>query len=101
MALRRANQSGIQLLPLTVLNAELYYRYLKGELESTPVPLDDTFRVVNNESVDGTTLTNRAGKLDYVMVDKEAEVVSAWIDRNWDDVGKASDHWPVAAVVGL
>jgi len=76
-------------------------RYLKGELESTPVPLDDTFRVVNDESVDGTTLTNEAGKMDYVMVDKEAEVLSAWIDRNWDDVGKASDHWPIAAVVGL
>merc|ERR1719369_1412346 len=74
-------------------------RYLKGELGSTPVPLDDTFRVLNDESVDGTTLTNEAGKMDYVMVDKETEVLSAWIDRNWDDVGKASDHWPIAAVV--
>jgi len=76
-------------------------RYFKGELESTPVPLDDTFRVVNDAGVDGTTFNGKPGKIDYVLVDKGAVVKNAWIDRNWDDVGKASDHWPIAAVVGL
>merc|ERR1711936_716333 len=73
--------------------------YFKGQLENTPVPLDDTFRVFNGDGVDGTTFPGKTGKIDYLMVDKGAGVRNAWIDRNWDDVGKASDHWPVAAVV--
>merc|ERR1712223_938335 len=76
-------------------------RYFKGEIENSPVPLDDTFRVVNDMSVDGTTFPGKDGKIDYVMIDKGGKVESARIDRNWDDLGKASDHWPVAAVVGL
>ena len=50
-----------------------------------PTPLDDTFRVVNNESVDGTTLTNGDGKTDSVLLDKEGEVLS--VDCNLDDGG--------------
>ena len=65
------------------------------------MPFDDTFRVVNDAGVDGTTFNGKPGKIDYVLVDKGAVVKNAWIDRNWDDVGKASDHWPIAAVVGL
>merc|ERR1712121_39795 len=76
-------------------------KYLKGLLENTPVPLDDTFRTYNDESVDGATFPGKKGKIDYVMVDKGAVVKNAWIARNWDDQGKASDHWPIAAVVGL
>jgi len=76
-------------------------RYFKGELENNPVPLDDTFRTVNDESVSGETFPGKPGKIDYVMVDKGAVVKDAWIARNWADQGKASDHWPIAAVVGL
>jgi len=76
-------------------------RYFKGEIENNPVPLDDTFRIVNDMSVDGTTFPGKTGKIDYVMIDKGGKVESARIDRNWDDAGKASDHWPVMAVVGL
>ena len=65
------------------------------------VPLDDTFKLATDGSVDGTTFPGKPGKIDYVMVDKGAQVKSAWIDRNWDDAGKASDHWPIAAVVGI
>merc|ERR1712058_160546 len=46
----------------------------KGELENNPVPLDDTFRVANGGSVDGTTFPGKPGKIDYVMVDKGAQV---------------------------
>ena len=77
------------------------FRYFKGEIENNPVPLDDTFRIVNDMSVDGTTFPGKTGKIDYVMIDKGGKVESARIDRNWDDAGKASDHWPVMAVVGL
>merc|ERR1719233_2046358 len=76
-------------------------RYFKGEIENNPVPLDDTFRTYNDESVSGETFPGKPGKIDYVMVDKGAVVKNAWIARNWDDQGKASDHWPIAAVVGL
>ena len=65
------------------------------------MPLDDTFRTYNDESVDGATFPGKKGKIDYVMVDNGAVVKNAWIARNWDDQGKASDHWPIAAVVGL
>ena len=65
------------------------------------MPLDDTFRVFNGDDEDGTTFPGKTGKIDYVMVDKGAGVKNAWIDRNWADAGKASDHWPVAAVVEL
>merc|ERR1712215_462565 len=63
-------------------------RYFKGEIENSPVPLDDTFRVVNDMSVDGTTFPGKDGKIDYVMIDKGGKVESARIDRNWDDLGK-------------
>jgi len=76
-------------------------RYLKGELNSTPVPLDDTFRSYNGPSADGTTFPGKPGKIDYVMVDAGALVNNAWIGRAWEDQGQASDHWPVAAVVDL
>ena len=65
------------------------------------MPLEDTFRVFNDASVDGKTFPGKPGKIDFVMVDEGAQVKNAWIARNWDHVGKASDHWPVAAVVGL
>jgi len=76
-------------------------RYLKGELNNSPITFDDTFRSYNDAGVDGTTFPGKPGKIDYVMVDKGAVVKNAWIDRNWADQGKASDHWPVAAVVDL
>jgi len=76
-------------------------RYLKGELNNSPVPLDDTFRTYNGDSADGTTFPGKPGKIDYVMVDTGASVKNAWIARAWEDQGKASDHWPVAAVVDL
>ena len=76
-------------------------QYLKGELNNTPVPLDDTFRSYNGPDADGTTFPGKPGKIDYVMVDQGAKVKNAWIDRNWEDSGKASDHWPVSAVVDL
>ena len=65
------------------------------------MPLDDTFRVVNGAAFDGKNVNEKPGKIDYVLVDKGAVVKRAWIDRNWDDVGKASDHWPITTVVGL
>ena len=82
----------------------LHFRYLKGLLSNAPVSpilFDDTFRTFNGEEADGTTFPGMSGKIDYVMVDQGTEVRNAWIDRNWDDLGKASDHWPVAAVVDL
>ena len=65
------------------------------------MPLYDTFRVVNDAAVDDTTFNWKPGKIDFVLVDKGAVVKNAWIDRNWDDVGKASDHCPINPVVGL
>ena len=65
------------------------------------MPLDDTFRSYNGASADGTTFPGKPGKIDYVMVDAGATVKNAWIARAWEDQGKASDHWPVAAVVDL
>ena len=65
------------------------------------MPLDDTFRVINAADVDGITFPRFVGKADYVMVDKGAGVKNAWIARDKDYMGKASDHWPVAAVVEL
>ena len=96
----------------------MHCRYLKGELNNSPVPLDDTFRYYNGlffgekcyrvyprsyngPDVDGTTFPGNPDKIDYVMVDAGATVINAWIARAWEDQGKASDHWPVAAVVDL
>ena len=73
-------------------------RYLTNNYGENPVHLDDT---LNGWDVDGTTFPGKPGKIDYVMVDHGAMVMQAWVDRNWDDSGKASDHWPVAAVVDL
>ena len=84
---------------------KLHCRYLKGELNHnnspSPVPLDDTFRSYNGPDADGTTFPGNPDKIDYVMVDAGATVINAWIARAWEDQGKASDHWPVAAVVDL
>ena len=101
MGLKIANLSGRSLILVEILYRLFSFRYFKGEIENNPVPLDDTFRVFNAADVDGTTFPGKVGKIDYVMVDKGAGVKNAWIARNWDDVGKASDHWPVAAVVEL
>ena len=79
----------------------MHCRYLKGELDNSPVPLDDTFRSYNGPDVDGTTFPGNPDKIDYVMVDAGTRVINAWIARAWEDQGKASDHWPVAAVVDL
>ena len=100
MAMRTANLScKISIVSLPTLLS--FSRYLKGELNNSPITFDDTFRSYNDASVDGTTFPGKPGKIDYVMVDKGAVVKNAWIDRNWADQGKASDHWPVAAVVDL
>ena len=73
-------------------------KYLKGELdgEKPPFILEDTFREVNDASVDGTTFPNK-GKIDYVFANQGTEIQSANIDRNW--YGDASDHWPINAVI--
>jgi len=73
-------------------------QYLTGQLESSPVIMKDTFRQVNDDSVDGTTFPG-AGKLDYILTGVENEVSNAWIDRTW--YGEASDHLPISAVVNL
>lgn len=70
-------------------------------MNNAPITFDDTFRSYNGAGADGTTFPGKPGKIDYVLVDKGAMVKNAWIDRNWDDQGKASDHWPVSAVVDL
>ena len=57
----------------------MHCRYLKGELDNSPVPLDDTFRSYNGASADGTTFPGKPGKIDYVMVDAGAAVKNAWI----------------------
>ena len=102
MDTRTANLSGKKYLIFNnVLINIVLFRYLKGELNNSPITFDDTFRSYNDASVDGTTFPGKPGKIDYVMVDKGAMVKNAWIDRNWADQGKASDHWPVAAVVDL
>ena len=102
MDTRTANLSGKKYLIFNnVLINIVLFRYLKGELNNSPITFDDTFRSYNDASVDGTTFPGKPGKIDYVMVDKGAIVKNAWIDRNWADQGKASDHWPVAAVVDL
>merc|ERR1719394_1013067 len=71
------------------------------QLLGSAVTIEDTFRSYNGAGADGTTFPGKPGKIDYVLVDKGAMVKNAWIDRNWDDQGKASDHWPVSAVVDL
>ena len=90
--------------------------YLKGELGESPVQLADTFRVVNGDEADGITFPGMAGKIDYVLAGQGQvragkvtavaalllqEVRDAWIDRAWEDQGRASDHWPVTAVMEL
>ena len=91
--------------------------YLKGELGESPVQLADTFRVVNGDEADGITFPGMAGKIDYVLAGqgqvRAGKVViavaalllqgvrDAWIDRAWEDQGRASDHWPVTAVMGI
>ena len=89
--------------------------YLKGELGESPVQLADTFRVVNGDEADGITFPGMAGKIDYVLAGQgqvgagEVTAVAAllqgvrdaWIDRAWEDQGRASDHWPVTAVMEL
>ena len=65
------------------------------------MPLKDTFRVVNGDNADGKTFPGKRGKIDFVMVDSGARVTKAWISRDWSKLNKASDHWPVAAVVQL
>jgi len=75
--------------------------YLKGELGESPVQLADTFRVVNGDEADGITFPGMAGKIDYVLAGQGQGVRDAWIDRAWEDQGRASDHWPVTAVMEL
>ena len=73
-------------------------KYLKGEIESPPVPLVDTFRVSNGGSSDGATFPG-LGKIDYIFGSPGVQVSSAVIDRN--NYGPASDHWPINAVIKL
>ena len=90
--------------------------YLKGELGESPVQLADTFRVVNGDEADGITFPGMAGKIDYVLAGQgqvgagEVTAVAAlllqgvrdaWRDRAWEDQGRASDHWPVTAVMEI
>lgn len=101
MDMNRANLSSKINFSVPILPHMVVFRFFKGIISGNPVPLDDTFRSYNGPDVDGTTFPGKPGKIDYVMVDTGAMVKQAWIDRNWDDVGQASDHWPVAAVVDL
>ena len=77
------------------------FRYFKGQLDNSPLKLDDTFRSYHGAEADGKTFPGKPGKIDYVMVDQGAVVEGAEIHRNWADQGKASDHWPVSALVNL
>ena len=72
-------------------------KYLKGELEgdSPSVILEDSFRVVNNDTVNGSTF-GEAGKYDYVFVNVGTTVEGASIDR----IG-VSDHFPINAVIKI
>ena len=72
-------------------------RYLKGEIDSPPVPLQDTFRA-NGNNADGTTYPGE-GKIDYIFASPEYSVDGAYIDR--EDYGAASDHWPIVANIVL
>ena len=75
------------------------FRYFKGQLDNSPLKLDDTFRSYHGAEADGKTFPGKPGKIDYVMVDQDVfQVENAWIDREARD---ASDHWPVSAVVSL
>lgn len=73
-------------------------KYLKGGMDgvSTPYPLEDTFRTVNGESVDGTTYPY-TGKVDYIFASPGTQITSATIDRG--NYGPASDHWSINAVI--
>jgi len=73
-------------------------KYLKGELDGDmpPYVLEDTFRVVNDPNVDGTTYPG-CGKIDYLFAEEGVGVINANIDRN--SYGPASDHWPINAVI--
>ena len=74
--------------------------YLKGQLDGafTPFPLEDTFRMANGDSSDGSTFPGQ-GKIDYIFVSPGSTVASAAIDRG--DYGPASDHWPINSVIGV
>ena len=37
--------------------------YLKGELDSSPITFDDTFRSYNGDSADGTTFPGKPGDI--------------------------------------
>jgi len=71
-------------------------QYLTGQLGSTPVLMMDTFRKVNNDSVDGTTFPG-AGKIDYILTEVDFAVTDAWIDRH--NYGEASDHLPISGII--
>ena len=75
-------------------------QYFKGNLngDSPPYILEDSFRVTNDGNEDGTTFPG-AGKLDYIFVEKGADVITANIDTTW--YGDASDHLPINAVIEL
>jgi len=73
-------------------------KHIKGEIDNPPVPLIDTFREANGPVADGSTYPG-LGKLDYVFASPGTSIESAVIDRG--DYGRASDHWPINAVINM
>ncbi len=86
-------------------------RYLKGvspraslRTESSPAPpgLLDSWRVIHPDALDFATFngfsdTPGRGKIDYVLVDEEWEVLEAKIVRTSREGRYPSDHFPVTA----
>jgi endonuclease/exonuclease/phosphatase family metal-dependent hydrolase len=80
--------------------------HIKGKGENTArAPMVDTFRAVHPEEVEVGTFHGFKGKptspakIDYIMVEPSAKVVSASINRHAAAGRYPSDHFPVAAKV--
>jgi endonuclease/exonuclease/phosphatase family metal-dependent hydrolase len=73
--------------------------------EPTPVTLVDTLRVVHPDEVDVATFHGFKGvptspsKIDYILVEPVAEVLSAAIVRQNENGRYPSDHFPLVARV--
>jgi endonuclease/exonuclease/phosphatase family metal-dependent hydrolase len=79
-------------------------RYLKGEVDGSPVRLVDTYRVAHPRRRNVGTFNGWDGKttgpkIDYILVEPETDVRSARILRFNRDGRYPSDHFPVAAEV--
>jgi endonuclease/exonuclease/phosphatase family metal-dependent hydrolase len=83
--------------------------YLKGEtstISKCPVPMRDSYRVIDPDSkivgtFNGFKGTKDKDKIDYVFVSEEWEVKDAAINRFAVDGHTPSDHFPVTARLAL